>query len=686
MKKLFAVIMSMLLVVCYMPVTAFAAGDGGADGSSDTVVAKIGTTEYTDLNEAIGAAIKGDGDATIEIVADCNIEPIAIEDSNKITINGNDHTVTGWDKGQYDIGGYYLAIDVYSDVTFDHIKFKNFSCGDEKTDINASVISGYSGCDINITNCSFENFNRQAIFFSPGYGGNMTLEGCTFDCTPYKSAFSIQKAIQISPGTKGSQVNINDCEISYAKSTSDSWTAGGIEIFSGTVSIDGCTLNGCDEGVLVSREYYNNALNYVDYDVSSNVTIKDTTIIANNAAVAINCYSGGSTRADVSIESGNYTGLITHELAEFTPGGNTDPDSNMEKCSLVISGGTFDRQPQATYIDEGYAAIMAANGTYEVGKIGTKDTSTKGDVTTTVETFEVTDSEGNKETVNVKTSTDSTNNITTTTRVDGNTAVIESAIPSGLEILTTENKAVTLDATAAGDDAADVKKAQITIPSNTVAALKQAASNDSVKSVTIKTDVATLDIDKTALQTLTNSESNDDELILVLDKTDETVSSEDSITATYELTALLNGIPVFTETNQDNGTITISVPYEAADNYKSLDVYYVSDEGEKTNMNATYSGDEALLTWETTHFSTFEVVEILNPADPGNPDNDNPSDNSNNKDNSSKTSVVKVAKVAKANATATGEDFNFMPLIALVLISGAAMVVISNINRKKQKN
>ena len=683
MKKLFAVIMSMLLVVCYMPVTAFAAGDGGSDGSVDTVVAKIGTTEYTDLNEAIEAAIKVDGDATIEIVADCDIDPIEIDSDNSITIIGNDHTVTGWDKGRYD-GGDYLTIDIYSKVAFNNIKFKNFSCGDEYTDVNASVIACRTGCDLTITDCSFENFNRKAIFFAPGNGANMTVEGCTFDCTPYKSAFSIQKAMEILPYPATSNVNIKDCEIYYAKSTSDSWTAGGIEIFGGTVCIDGCTLNGCDEGVLVSREYYNNILNQDDYDASSNVTLKDTTITANNAAVAINCYSGGSTRADVSIESGNYTGLITHELAEFTPGGNTDPDSNMEKCSLVISGGTFDRQPSAKYIDEGYAAIVAADGTYEVGKIGTKDTSTEGTVTTTVETFEVTDSKGNKETVTVKTSTDSTNNITTTTRVDGKTAVIESAIPSGSETLTTRNKVVTLDATAAGDDAADVKKAQITIPANTVAALKQAAADDSVESVTIKTDVATLDIDKTALQTLTDSESNDDELILVLDKTDETVSSEDSITATYELTALLNGIPVFTETNQDNGTITISVPYEAADNYKSLDVYYVLDEGEKTNMNATYSGDEALLTWETTHFSTFEVVEILNPADPVTPDNDNHSDDSNNNDNKDNDSTQDTA--AEDNAADTGDDFNLMPMIALAIISGAAVMVISITNRRKQKN
>ncbi len=354
MKKSFAIIMSVLMTFCFMPAAAFAGG-GGTD---DAVVAKIGDTEYTDLNAALKAAKDGD---TVNIIADCTISPVEIGPDNGenawtegITIEGNGHTITGWDKTAYDNGGYSLAIDVYSKVTFNNIKFTDFACGDDSTTIEAAVINGYSGCDITVKNCSFEKFNRQAINFAPGGGGNMNVEKCAFDCTPVKEEFSVQKAFVIKPGTAESEVNIKDCTITCAKSTAESWTSGGIEIFGGTVTVEGCMLTNCDEGVAVLREYFNVIYNEENYDVSSSVTLINNRISANNRAVYIGCYKGGATEAKVEIRSGYHKGIVGIAACAVNEQSEGADETDLQKCTLTLTGGYYSDEPDAKYVADGY--------------------------------------------------------------------------------------------------------------------------------------------------------------------------------------------------------------------------------------------------------------------------------------------------------------------------------------------
>ena len=307
-------------------------------------VAKIGNVKYTTLNAAITAAQDGE---TVNIIADCTIE--AVEIDNDITINGNGHTVTGWDV----LDDSTVAIDVCGEVTFDHIKFTDFACGEDSYNDYAAIINGYSGCGITVKNCSFEKFNRQAIMFAPGSDGSMTVMDSTFDCTPTKAAFVIQKAIVIEPGEKESEVTIQNCTITGAKSTDEDWTSGGIEIFSGTVSVEGCTLTNCDEGVLVSREYFNNH-GEVDYDVSSEVTLENNEISAKNSAVYIECFEGGDTEAKVTIKSGYHKGIVgiaacaKDEWSEFADA------EDLENCKLTLTGGYYSAEPAAAYVAEDY--------------------------------------------------------------------------------------------------------------------------------------------------------------------------------------------------------------------------------------------------------------------------------------------------------------------------------------------
>ena len=357
-------------------------------------VASINGWEYQSLNAAINSAQDGD---TVEIIADCNVKPIEIGfDKNwtkGITIDGNGHTVTGWSNAKRDTTyNDFLAIDVYDKVNFKDINFKNFTNGETSTVIDAAIIKGYSGCDITVEDCTFENFNRQAIYFAPGSGGKMSVIGCTFDGSSTNEKYTIQKAILINPGTAGSEAVIKNCKISYMGSTAEGWSGGAIEVYGGKVLVEGCTITDCEAGVLANREYYNQGEN-VDVDI----TLRDTTISARDTAVWLSNYKGkgDNTKAKITMESGTYTGVtystafssmsmqnqkdvsdddmdkVTFIILGGTFTGPIDIlqtytiDGGSKKGNITITGGTFSSDPKA-YVADGYEAKQA-DGKYTVG-------------------------------------------------------------------------------------------------------------------------------------------------------------------------------------------------------------------------------------------------------------------------------------------------------------------------------
>ena len=85
MKKLFAALMCVAMVTCYMPAMAF------ADANENTVVAKIGETTYTSLQTAVNEAGTGGVGTVIELQNDTS-ELVKI--NKTVTINGNGYTVS----------------------------------------------------------------------------------------------------------------------------------------------------------------------------------------------------------------------------------------------------------------------------------------------------------------------------------------------------------------------------------------------------------------------------------------------------------------------------------------------------------------------------------------------------------------------------------------------------------------
>ena len=97
MKKLFAILMSVLMIACFMPTMAFADGENGASATGEankSYVAQVGETQYETLQAAITAALAGETTTVeVELLADTK-EDITIPAGKKVTLNLNGKTLT----------------------------------------------------------------------------------------------------------------------------------------------------------------------------------------------------------------------------------------------------------------------------------------------------------------------------------------------------------------------------------------------------------------------------------------------------------------------------------------------------------------------------------------------------------------------------------------------------------------
>ena len=464
--------------------------------------------------------------------------------------------------------------------------------------------------------------------------------------------------------------------------------SGGIEMKSGTATINGATVtvNSADQ----THDATWGAPSTYGYAIA---------VVKNDSG-----YKGG---ASCTINSGLFTGKVALEKDTATATG-----------SLVINGGTFSADPNA-YVAKSKVGLPTENGylvtdkvvenkdgtttttevktdntgtttvtettkkgndvvevkktetsTTTVGQTTTKTTTTTTEdkvagTTTRVEKKVETDTTTEASTTTVtKNASNKDSNVGTRTEVTGNTAAVVAGLPAGAEYTSTVNgtaRTLKLDATTAAEQGS-AKTTEVTIASDATKLLKQDAKVSKVEFVEIKTDVATVTIDNTAIQTMTNSTADTNALKLVVEKATTPAEVKDA-KAAYELEALLNGVPVFKKDGEKtNGTVVISVPYTKTNSNSQIKVYYVSDDG-KTQEEMVAEYKDGVLTWETNHFSTFVVVEKANAA----------------KDDAAKPADAK-------KPPRTGDESNLGLWLALALLATCATVTTTVVAKKKNYN
>ena len=160
---------------------------------------------------------------------------------------------------------------------------------------------------------------------------------------------------------------------------------------------------------------------------------------------------------------------------------------------------------------------------------------------------------------------------------------------------TTVEVSVTTGAEGAQDDT--VTSSAVTISANAMASIE----GSTVKTVDIKTDVATLSVDSDAWSTMAEALSAVTLTVSVADERE-----LDGGKLVYTLTAKdESDNDVFTEST---GSITVSVVYDAGKENTPV-VYYLSGEGAVQLDTVTYNKETGALSWSVNHFSDYEVAD-----------------------------------------------------------------------------
>lgn len=159
---------------------------------------------------------------------------------------------------------------------------------------------------------------------------------------------------------------------------------------------------------------------------------------------------------------------------------------------------------------------------------------------------------------------------------------------------TTVEVSVTTGAEGAQDDT--VTSSAVTISANAMASIE----GSTVKTVDIKTDVATLSVDSDAWSTMAEAHSAVTLTVSVADERGEGGKLVYTLTAKDE-----SGDDVFTEST---GSITVSVDYGAGKENTPV-VYYLSDKGVVQLDTVTYDKETGALSWSVNHFSDYEVAD-----------------------------------------------------------------------------
>lgn len=165
-------------------------------------------------------------------------------------------------------------------------------------------------------------------------------------------------------------------------------------------------------------------------------------------------------------------------------------------------------------------------------------------------------------------------------------------------VLPADETAVEVSVTTGPDGAqnGDVTSSAVTISANAMASIE----GSTVKTVDIKTDVATLSVDSDAWSTMAEARSAVTLTVSVADKREQGGKLVYTLTAKDE-----SGKDVFTGST---GSITVSVDY-GADKKNTPVVYYLSDKGAVQLNTVAYDKETGALSWSVNHFSEYEVAD-----------------------------------------------------------------------------
>ena len=130
-------------------------------------VAKVGSTKYETLADAIRLAGKGKTITLLCDVADCG----SLTNSKNITLDGGGHTISGNSSISVNMPGNAAA-----DVTIKNVNFKDIANGNKLSAFYFSQVKG----KLTITGCTFDSIEYEAIQVTPMEGAEVNVSSNVF--------------------------------------------------------------------------------------------------------------------------------------------------------------------------------------------------------------------------------------------------------------------------------------------------------------------------------------------------------------------------------------------------------------------------------------------------------------------------------------------------------------------------
>ena len=141
--------------------------DGTYGVKEGQYVAKVGSTKYETLADAIRLAAKGRTVTLLADVADCGSLTI----SKNITLDGGGHTISGNSSISVNMPGNAAA-----DVTIKNVNFKDIANGNKLSAFYFSQVKG----KLTITGCTFDSIEYEAIQVTPMEGAEVNVSSNVF--------------------------------------------------------------------------------------------------------------------------------------------------------------------------------------------------------------------------------------------------------------------------------------------------------------------------------------------------------------------------------------------------------------------------------------------------------------------------------------------------------------------------
>ncbi len=644
MKKLFAIIMSMLMTFCFMPAAAFAASSTDcASGDDCKHVASITsgdeTTHYETLADAIDGAEEG---STITLLKKVTVTS-TVDITKGVTINMNEKTITGdgcrvfhvRSGGDLNVTGEGIITSVnVNDHTKSVVRVgdsgeANFTMGEDVT-IEAPgtygvTIFGTGTQSMKIdgtVNCTYGSDDACAV---AGQGSEQYNAG------------GVQTTITI--GSTAELTTANDVAI-YKPNTgvltiedgANIKGLGGIEVKAGEVVISG------NPTITATAETQSNKYNG-DGSSTKGYAVSVMNIEANGG------YKG---KANVTIEGGTFTGDVAI-LDNVKNGGVVDES---KKGQITITGGTFSTDPSAYVKENGtnyfvkrageegsYTYTVLAKGnlttgvylkdpssaltgryyisdtnggngpwtvSYRSGSGSSSSTTTTTDnVTNTTEdkttgtgsTTETSKVEKTTATVKSETKTNANGTKTTTATVDSTTAtkIVEKAVENKSEEVVIDTAAAPQAGTTAVTETAAGTTTEVALPEQTVKAI----ASETEAAVTIKSDAAEVKLDAEAVKAVADQSGDLGTVSLVV----ETVAqSESKVEVDLKLVTSKGSVTEF-----KGGSVSVTVKLNTALVAKPVVCVYIDNFGTYHKVSGQKNAD-GTYTFVTGHFSSYAVM------------------------------------------------------------------------------